>query len=325
MRRIRDESAKASFKEARMSLRKALSCFSMIFALLVFPISPAIAATIANGGFETGNFSGWQVRNQNPFGTIGNWFVYSGTSSPLGSSIAAPPEGSFAATTDQQGPGSHILFQDVALEPFVSHQLSFFVYYENDAFGGFATPNSLDPTVSPNQQYRVDVLKATAAPFSMAAADILASVFRTKVGDPNSLAPTPISFDLSPFAGQTVRLRFAQVDNQDPFQASVDAVKITSGTATCTITGAGNILGTAGNDVICGSPGTDRISALGGNDLIRAGAGDDFIDAGSGNDRIEAGAGNDSVAGGNGVDQAIGGPGTDRCVNVETHDCELTG
>jgi hemolysin type calcium-binding protein len=305
-----------------MNFRRVVGCFSLILGLLVLATPPAIAAAISNGGFETGNFSGWSVRNLGS----GNWFVYSGTTSPLvGAPIAAPPEGSFAATTDQEGRGSHVLFQDVALEGSRSHKLSFLVYYENRAPSGFATPNSLDPNVIPNQQYRVDVLRPTAAPFSMAPGDILASVFRTRVGDPNSLAPTPISFDLSQFAGQTVRIRFAQVDNQFIFQASVDAVKITSGTPACTISGAGNIVGTAGNDVICGSPGIDRISALGGNDLILAGAGNDAIDAGPGNDTIEAGAGNDSVAGGIGVDRAVGGPGTDRCANVETHDCELSG
>jgi hypothetical protein len=63
---------------------------------------------------------------------------------------------------------------------------------------------------------------------SVAPGDILATVFQTKVGDPLTLAPTPITFDLTPFAGTTVRIRFAEVDNQLFFNASVDSVAIAS-------------------------------------------------------------------------------------------------
>jgi len=68
----------------------------------------------------------------------------------------------------------------------------------------------------------------TAPVDSVAPGDVLASLFQTKVGDPASLAPTVMTFDLSQFAGRTVRLRFAEVDNQFFFEGSVDAVAITS-------------------------------------------------------------------------------------------------
>jgi hypothetical protein len=196
-----------------------------VAAVLAAP-GVSTAATIVNGGFETGNFSGWTVVNQS--GGSGDWFVYSGTSTPLtGFAIAAPPEGTFAATTDQGGPGSHVLYQDVALEAGFNHTLSFDVYYNNQA-GVFATPPSLDFSVNPNQQYRVDVLRPTAPVTSVAPGDVLATVFQTNVGDPFTLAPTSVSFDLSGFAGTTVRLRFAEVDNQLFFAASVDRVAIQS-------------------------------------------------------------------------------------------------
>jgi hypothetical protein len=56
----------------------------------------------------------------------------------------------------------------------------------------------------------------------------LATVFRTEVGDPLSMEPTPMTVDLSQFAGSTVRLRFAEVDNQFLFVAGVDDVKVTT-------------------------------------------------------------------------------------------------
>lgn len=189
-------------------------------------IAPPVGAGIINGGFETGNFTGWTVVNQ--VDGSGDWFVYSGTVSPLSFfTIAAPPEGNFAATSDQTGPGSHILFQDVALAPSQEHALSFILYYENQN-GDFFTPASLDYTVFPNQQYRVDVMDPAAPVDSVAPGDVLANLFQTRVGDPASLAPTLMTFSLSAFAGRTVRLRFAEVDNQFFFQGSVDAVAITS-------------------------------------------------------------------------------------------------
>ena len=200
---------------------------SVVSVFLLFA-APASAATVTNGGFEAApDFTGWTVFNQ--ASGSGNWFVYSGTLSPVNAfTVAAPPEGMKAAITDTSGPGSHVLYQDVALEPGVKHRLDFTIYYNNQA-GVFSDPASLDYTVTPNQQYRVDIMKPSAPVQSVAAGDVLANVFGTHPGDPAPLAPTAKSFDLSPFAGQTVRIRFAEVDNQGFFNASVDAVSIASG------------------------------------------------------------------------------------------------
>jgi hypothetical protein len=209
-------------------MKTRLRLLILVVGVAVLGAVPAVstAATVVNGGFETGNFAGWTVVNQ-PGGS-GDWFVYTGTTSPLsGFTIAPPPEGTFAAVTDQGGPGSHVLYQDVALEAGFAHTLSFELYYENRA-GVFASPATLDFSGGANQQYRVDVLRPSAPATSVAPGDVLATIFQTNPGDPFSLAPTPITFDLTPFAGTTVRIRFAEVDNQLFFQASVDGVAISS-------------------------------------------------------------------------------------------------
>jgi hypothetical protein len=78
----------------------------------------------------------------NQDGSNGAWFVYEGTESPLsGQTIAAPPQGNFAATTDQEDEGSHVLFRDITLEPGMEHKLSFFLYYKNFA-DRFFTPET---------------------------------------------------------------------------------------------------------------------------------------------------------------------------------------
>jgi len=181
---------------------------------------------VPNGDFETGDFSGWKHANKS--GSNGNWFVYSGTTSPrTGLPIAAPPSGKFAATTDQDGPGSHVLYRNIRLKSGMKHELSFYLYYHNFA-NRFFTPNTLDYTGKANQQYRVDLLKPSANPFSVKSKDILRTLFRTDVGDHNRLAPTLKTYDISRYAGKTVRLRFAEVDNRGNFLASVDKVKVKS-------------------------------------------------------------------------------------------------
>jgi hypothetical protein len=74
----------------------------------------------------------------------------------------------------------------------------------------------------------VDILKLTANPFSVKKKAVLATIFRTKVGDPNRLAPKRITFNLTPFAGKIVLLRFAAVDTEFFFLASVDKARVTS-------------------------------------------------------------------------------------------------
>jgi hypothetical protein len=183
---------------------------------------------VPNGNFETGDFRHWNVANNRPGTQEGDWFVYSGTESPLnGFDIAAPPQGEFAATTDQEGPGTHVLYRNIKLEPGMRHELSFYLYYENQA-DEFFPRNTLDFRADPNQQYLVDILRPRANPLALNPDDTLTRLFRTRAGDPNSLEPTLMTFNLTRFAGKTVRLRFAEVDNQLYFQASVDRVSVTS-------------------------------------------------------------------------------------------------
>lgn len=94
----------------------------------------------------------------------------------------------------------------------------------------------------------------------------------------------------------------------------------TCGERTPTITGAGRIVGTEGDDVIVGSAGRDRIDGRGGRDFICAeggrdtvygGEGDDWIDGGPANDRLDGGVGTDYVGGGDGDDTCRGGLGDD--------------
>src|SRR5204862_4817842 len=124
-----------------------------------------------NGGFEAG-FTSWTRADQ--LGSDGTFFSQSGTLSPVsGNTVPAPPGGTKAAMTDALGPGSHVLYQDFVATADAA-ALSFALFIGNRA-DRFATPLSLDfSTPTLNQQARVDILKSTADPFSVAAADVLA-------------------------------------------------------------------------------------------------------------------------------------------------------
>ena len=174
-----------------------------------------------NGSFETGDFTGWTVV-QEP-GSGGDWFVYSGNSTPLFSFVPGPPFGQFAAITDQGGPSSQVLFQDVEVPQDLNVECSVIVYYENTA-GAFVTAPDLSYLTDPNQQARIDIMDPSAGDFDVGAG-VLLNVFQTNPGDPASLRYTEIVFDLTQFSGTTVRFRAAEVDNQGVFNFAIDDVR----------------------------------------------------------------------------------------------------
>ncbi|HEY2717493.1 MAG TPA: hypothetical protein VGI73_14845 [Solirubrobacterales bacterium] len=181
------------------------------------------AATVVNGDFETGSLSGWQESHVTAFG---DWYAYKGTEPPKGSQsgvkeVEAPPQGRFAAITDQVDPDALTLWQDVALEPGATHTLSLLAYYQSQLPLSTPSPDSLSVEESvlggqPNEQYRIDVMKPSAPLDSVNPEDILATVFKTGTGSPQTMGPTRFSVDLTPFAGQTVRIRAVVVNRFDP-------------------------------------------------------------------------------------------------------------
>lgn len=105
--------------------------------------------------------------------------------------------------------------------------------------------------------------------------------------------------------------------------------------APCTITGAGVVVGTPGDDVLCGSAGADRLYGaggddtlygLGGDDQLAGGDGDDVLVGGTGADRLAGDAGDDHLNGvdGAGGDLLLGGSHVafDRC-SLDTGDLQL--
>jgi hypothetical protein len=207
--------------------RGALAGLVVLGALIGATV--ASAATVHNGSFENG-FDGW---NRDSLGG-GSWAakINPGSEAQM---TQAPPKGKKAAYASQGEPSSNVLYQDVDLRANRDHKLIVWVAYKCKA-DDFVTPDSLEigPLGSPkrggepvpNEQFRIDVMDPEAPVRSVESDDVLESVFRTEVGDPLRRRWFKVHANLSSFAGETVRLRFAEVDNVDYFTVGVDGVKV---------------------------------------------------------------------------------------------------
>lgn len=218
-------------------VRPVLFAVAVLVGAALLAPGGAAAAGVVNGDFETGNLNGWSVHRTQG---VGDWFVYTGHEELIAKERGtplpqAPPQGAFAAISDQVAPETLILSQEIALEPGLPQRLSLVAFYDSEVPIAIPASDTLsvDPEVlggGANQQFRIDVMRAGSPLESLDPADILATVYRSELKgrpkDSKSMAPTWFSTDLSAFAGQTVRLRIAAVANQELLTAGVDAVSI---------------------------------------------------------------------------------------------------
>ena len=176
----------------------------------------------ANGGTNTKIFTSWTNVDQAGGSPGDGWLVQTGLVSPLfGNPVPAPTNGTFAAMTDQGGQGSHVLYQDITVTS--AEQVLHFDLFIHNYSGAFVSPATLDYTAGPNQQFRADIMNP-AAPVTDVGAGVLLNVYQSKPGDPLVSGYTSIGASLAPFVGQTVRLRFAEVDNQFFLNVGVDNI-----------------------------------------------------------------------------------------------------
>ncbi len=206
-----------------------------VLVLAALAPSAAPAATIVNGGFESGDFSGWETRGSTG---SGKWYAWEGTKPPIphergAVSVQPPPQGRYAAIADQANPDSLLLFQDLRLEPGSRYKLSLLAYY--DSYAALAVPSSETLSVDEealgpqsNQQFRIDVIRPEAPPDSVSPGDVLLNLFRTRPGGARRMGPTRLVADLAPFAGQNVRLRIAVAATEEVLSAGVDAVELST-------------------------------------------------------------------------------------------------
>jgi hypothetical protein len=196
--------------------------------LVLLAVTRSQQKPIVIDDFESGTLSSWKIERSG----AGGWFAYTnGKTSPSPSesdpnvpfAVPNPPQGKFAAVTDMNGPGRRILYRDVKLDGRYTLRLT--VFYAN--YGPLSSPDTLDyEGAGENQQYRIDIVAPSAPLDSVAAAHVLANVFRTSPGDADRREPSAVTVDLSKWAGQTVRLRLVGVDNRGPLRAGVDDIRL---------------------------------------------------------------------------------------------------
>lgn len=221
-------------------------------ALTQLAVAPAYAQTqlLTNGGFETGNFTGWTLTDLNTSGNTGAFLI--GNNIPDTNLTPASPStpleefpsvgartGNYYAVTDATGAGAHALLQNFTVSAFSKSLTLSFDMFVNDwnGAGALNTAGSLDPnqqdslgSLIPTQLARVDILAGNAADFSTSSADIVASLY---LGEDAGNPPNPYThyqFDLTSAlqAGQSYRLRFGEVDNQFTLNLGVDNASLVS-------------------------------------------------------------------------------------------------
>jgi hypothetical protein len=176
-----------------------------------------------NGGFETGDLTGWTASTQ--AGSGGSLFVQSGTNGPTsGLPTVGPDSGSFYALTDQSGPGAYSLTQSFTVDPSSSVILSFDLFANN--YYGTTIVGPLDYTAGPVQFATVDLLTGTANPFSTAPSDVLENFYSGSDAGANPNPYTAYSFDITSLvgAGGTFQIRFGVADRQNYFNLGIDNV-----------------------------------------------------------------------------------------------------
>jgi hypothetical protein len=197
--------------------------------------SDAYIARHAGTGILNGTFSNWKYDwswTHEPPGS-GYWEAKTGTWPVYYPDLPAPPNATSTAAVSalNSTPNRNILYQDFALAPAYRHTVNV-DYYTSCLYCNWftPTPDSLVPA-SPNQQFRIEVLKPTAPLDTVSTSDVIATLFRTTADTPHQPATTYQTASITlpdNFAGQVVRIRVVVVQTTGVITAGVTNFVVTS-------------------------------------------------------------------------------------------------
>lgn len=183
----------------------------LMLMVLVAPSSALAASPIVNGSFETGDYSGWTLwegqpyyhwpqngtwgiasngQTINPGDTIYDYYdnIWNTQWSPGLPITYTTSDGNYMAIQLQSGPETHRMYQDVTLSN-TTTSLSLDMFYNNhETYIGF----------SDRQYLAIHVRDLND--------NILQTLFKTVQGDPLSIPMSNFVFDISAFAGSTIRI-----------------------------------------------------------------------------------------------------------------------
>jgi len=173
-----------------------------------------IGEIVVNGGFETGDFTGWQQRNID----FGAFVINDGKLDPEGPDAPLPPfDGNFNAVTEQIGGGSHVLYQDVFI-PADAKSARFSWADRIRNHGLQFSPG--------NQEFRVEIRDTSD--------NVLALAYTTRPGDRALNDWVQRSFDLTAFRGRAIRLAFFEEDHLGYFNVHLDNISVILGSSGAT-------------------------------------------------------------------------------------------
>lgn len=202
------------------------SSFLLLAAVMATPLAHA-DEVIVNGGFESGDLSGWEATEKGGAAI----FVESGTLSPATAhDTVGAAAGSFYALAD--GPlGATALIQKFTIAPLAEAMLKFDMFVNSGTFGRVHA-SGLDQetggSFAPNQHVRVDILNGAADAFDTGAG-VLASFYVGQFSPVNLTNPyTHNEIDVTDMLanGGTYQLRFGQVNNQAYLLQGIDNVSL---------------------------------------------------------------------------------------------------
>jgi len=221
-------------------IKCALSAVAVLTAMAARPA--AATELLVNGGFETGDFTGWYEVDET--GAGGSWFVNNSTSSPVsGFTTPGPASGNFYALTDQGNPSANVLLQPFTISAgagTVTLSYDFFSNNQNNgaspvAPAGAYCPGPLDFAVSvENQCDRVDIMSGSITDPFDTGSGVVENLYEDAPVAPTDGTSNPWTletFDLSNLAPGNYYLRFGQVDNAYYNQMGIDNVSITTSNA----------------------------------------------------------------------------------------------
>ena len=206
-------------------MKKVLIILSIILLTSLLVSTPALAASpIINGSFETGDYSGWTLWESPGPSWWGTWGIakygdvinrndstydfyhhcYVTQSSPGLPITYIPSDGQYMAYQLQRMPQDHRMYQDVTLDRTVK-SLSLDMFYINH-FGSFD-----------DQQYLAINIRDLSD-------NILHTLFKTIPGDSLSIPMSNYVFDISAFAGSTVRIDIEMRVQKHMFDAGFDNI-----------------------------------------------------------------------------------------------------
>jgi MYXO-CTERM domain-containing protein len=189
---------------------------------------------IVNGGFETGNLSGWTVTSEAASFTGSSFYASNSTTTPQsGLASVGPGSGTYYAVSDGGGSAAVVLSQSFVVPKGEASVILSYDMFVNSGISGPPTPASVNTSAGldfnqiPSQFGIVSLMTGTGNLFSTTTGDLkdFYEGVDTK-NNPNHY--TSYSFDITSLVsgGGTFTLRFAEVNNLDFLNLGVDNVSV---------------------------------------------------------------------------------------------------